>query len=171
MKRQTLRPGEISRDTWWDEIKKTPTQQLMYQTISGGRQSDSSWAVRWVLGQESKKGGWIIQHVVVKDSSDKVKESLYEAWRIPPGSRFTEDVMSGQDFWTDDTFSQIISFGQRNLVKSSAKFYEGMNLPSMFKRDMKYPSVLRQVQASPAVVNFLSSHPSTKSVDRVFVFR
>ncbi|MES2452838.1 MAG: hypothetical protein V4610_19970 [Pseudomonadota bacterium] len=168
---EVLRPGEIPRYTLWDEFEKTPTQQLMYQTRSGGGPGDGSWGIRWVLGQESKKGGWIVQRVVTKDSSDKVGEWLYEAWRVPPGSRFTEDGGNGQEFWTDDTFKPIISFGERIAVRSRAKFYEGMDLPIAFKKDTKYPSTLRQAQASNEVINFLNSQPSTEPVDRSFTLR
>jgi hypothetical protein len=161
-----LRPGELDPDIWWEDFPITADQRLMYQTRYGGGLEDSRWKIRWVLGKPSPKGGWIVQRAIIRRPDGTNKEWIYEAWPVPPGSRFSDDG-GDEDFWHDDEF---LSFGSGNQVYARARFYEGMTLPDYFKKDPRYQSVLRQTQNSPAVREFLNSQPSTPNVDRRFRF-
>jgi hypothetical protein len=193
-----LRSGEIDRNLAWDEIPETPSQSLMYQTAAGGGKDDDKWAIRWVLGQESAKGGWIVQRVIVGNAvDDSITDWIYEAWKVPAGSRFTtngpepglsyrqNDDMNGNSNWRDDTFDQIIDRG--GTVYAQAWFFEGMKLPSYFVSGEKYgyPSTLPTVSKTDAqkretgtakieensrVRVFLQTQKSTPPVSRNFKF-
>lgn len=112
------------------------------------------WAVQWMLGHPSPKGGWIIQYVITNDGT-----KFYEAWEVPAGSRFTKTYPDPED----DTF--LISSG--SAVGASARFYEGLKLPADFTKGGA-PNAGELFSTTKDMSSFLRRQQSTPPVTRSF---
>ena len=106
------------------QCKEACGQALKFRTVLGG-QGTSPWEIRWGLIQKSKSGGWIVQHIVA-DYMGVGHYNYWEAWQVPPCSRFTTFHVAG--FPYDDMFRGPLG----SHIHASARFYEGLALPAAF---------------------------------------
>jgi RHS repeat-associated protein len=152
------------------------TQTLSYRTVVGpeyGPGGAVNWEIQWKLSQNSPGGGYIVQDVLVVaarfdaagNPTFNVDLRFWEAWRVEPGSDRTSSANSG--FRYDDTF---IFTGSRAASGStswttSARFYEGLELPPSFVRlGVKEAGVLPATKINPN----LPLTDATPPVDRQF---
>jgi RHS repeat-associated protein len=103
------------------------------QTLSAVRVDKNddylSTAVDWKLSNESKAGGWVVQHEIAdwnNNSTNKGHWDYWEAWFIPAGKTVTN---YHNIYGFDDRFSG--GFGTK--IHTETRFYEGLKLPSSFK--------------------------------------
>lgn len=115
-------------------------QQLSYKEWappSHGSNGAITYSIIWKLDKVSVLGGYIIQKLVITGTGSSpgfpVNLTSWEAWKVPAGSNQTELVVS-QNYQFDDTFSfGGSSSGHGSLTwNASARFYEGLMLPSSF---------------------------------------
>lgn len=100
------------------------TPSLTITTAGGGPDSGGSfWNTLFKLDPPSADGGWIIQQII---PSSTVAQTYWEAWRVNPGSQYTEFAEAhgkvADDYWS------------ARGVTASATFYEGLQkLPDLFR--------------------------------------
>ena len=104
-------------------------QSLKFTTLSP---SKNPWIIRWGLMHNSPNGGIIVQHVVA-DFKGLGEYNFWEAWHVNPNSRFTTGLGI---YGYDDMFEAPPG----SHVTTSARFYEGLQLPSSFKGDSVGPA-------------------------------
>jgi hypothetical protein len=102
-------------------VKAQKGRQLQYTTEAGGP-GFNNWFITWKLSEESKVGGYIVQHITFPPYLD-----YWEAWDVPPHSQYTNQHANKQIF--DDYFLPWIHSG---TVRAEARFYEGLQLPAAF---------------------------------------
>jgi RHS repeat-associated protein len=108
-------------------------QKLKYKTVSGGQHS-SSWEINWSLTHNTKKGGWIVQHIVADfEGSTQCgghgQCNYWEAWQVDPNSH--TPLLHGLDA-NGTSYSDRFGGGAGSHIHASATFYEGLTLPSSF---------------------------------------
>jgi RHS repeat-associated protein len=132
-------------------------QALKYKTISGGKGS-KEWTIQWQLSKKSKAGGEIVQQISTYDKSGKREYTYWEAWSVPKGSKFTSYYPDPKD----DIFRDYSG----NRTDASARFYEGLKLPSSFLSNNPgtYAGILPSTGANPN----LPTSNATAPVDRTW---
>jgi RHS repeat-associated protein len=103
--------------------------QLKYKTVSGGQHS-SSWEINWSLKHNTKKGGWIVQHIVADfEGSTQCgghgQCNYWEAWPVAPNSH--RPSIQGLDA-NGNSYSDIFGGGAGSHIHATATFYEGLTL-------------------------------------------
>jgi hypothetical protein len=110
-------------------------QDLSYNTVAGPQFVEGGrggWLIQWQLSIPSIDVGYIIQDMIISDS-DGGSVHYWEAWRVDPGSTVTTFAAAG--FRWDDgyTYSGSLPGSSGSIIwNGSARFYEGLNLPSTF---------------------------------------
>ncbi|MGH9916890.1 MAG: RHS repeat-associated core domain-containing protein, partial [Pyrinomonadaceae bacterium] len=98
-------------------------QNLTYRNVDGGRKTNP-WTIRWELAKKSSKGGWIVQNIRANFRSGG-RYSYWEAWEVPSNSQSTlKYYLYGYDY--------MFSGASGTRIEASARFYEGLSLPSSF---------------------------------------
>ena len=112
--------------------KLATTPSLTLTTAGGGPDSGASfWNTLWKVDPQSEDGGYIIQKIT---PSSTVQQPFWEAWRVNPGSQYTDFAEQhgtvADDFWSS------------RGVAASATFYEGLQkLPDLFRGDGEFGHV------------------------------
>ncbi len=137
-------------------------QSLSYQNVSGGP-TDPMWQIQWQLSDPSPNGGWIVQQIDMT-LSDGTSQTYWEAWQVAPNSTVTTLTAANPsanspmaNLPIDDTFEGAKS------ITASARFYEGLNLPSSFVQgSVPYATGPRTTRKNPC----LSIGSATPPVNR-----
>lgn len=137
-----------------------------------GERGYAKWQVRWDLSRPSKLGGWVVQEVnsvssgvYTNGQTESNNRRYWEAWQVDPGQSSANGT---------DTFRYR---GAHPTVESvfvswtaSARFYEGLILPTSFQYDSVYlagpmpatwdnPNLSTDGATAPVVRQFETSFP------------
>lgn len=120
-------------------------QQLKFKTVSGGQ--GATWEIQWSLTHDTKIGGWIVQHFVA-DFAGAGHYEYWEAWPVPANSHVPS--IHGIDA-SGASYSDAFAGGAGSHAHASARFYEGLTLPSSFKvQPAGFPAgILRATTTNP----------------------
>jgi RHS repeat-associated protein len=102
-------------------------QQLKYKTVSGGQ--GTAWEVDLSLTHNTTIGGFIVQHIVA-DFAGAGHYDYWEAWPVSANSHVPS--IHGTDA-NGSSYSDLFAGGAGSHIHASARFYEGLTLPSSFK--------------------------------------
>jgi len=116
----------------------------------------------WKLSKKSRNGGYIVQEVTTTDSAGRQTYHYWEAWKVPKGSNRTDSRKRGFDY--DDMFSDPSG----TTVHASARFYEGLLLPSSFVPNNTDPRTDAGLLPSTADDPHLPTDNATAPVDRTW---
>ena len=129
-------------------------QWLGYTTTAGGP-GLANWERQWHLAEVSPKGGYVVQQVTRTilgtrpDGAAMMPSSIkyWEAWRVPAGSRVKVPAT--------DNFVNGIPPGSSgsDSVSATARFYEGLTLPSSFAADNSPYAASRLSSASDPILS------------------
>jgi hypothetical protein len=133
--------------------------QLKYKTVSGG-QGTNPWEIQWSLKHDTATGGWIVQHIVA-DVQGGGHYDYWEAWPVPANSH-TPSV-SGTD-GNGVSYSDRFSGPTGTHTHASARFYEGLTLPSSFTvQPQGFPSgILRTTTTNPNLPTNNATAPNVR---------
>ncbi len=149
----TLGPQVLTYTQWSDPAR--------------GSQGVVEWNITWQLGEPSPSGGYVVQEILLTARSSNNlggngTAHYWEAWRIMAGATQTPSIAAGISQW-DDSFSVGAQTGSGSITwKSSARFYEGLILPSTFKPGQPFAGPLPSTTIDP----HLSTTHATAPVNR-----
>ena len=139
-------------------------QSLSYQNVSGGPTAPM-WQIQWQLSDPSAKGGWIVQQINMT-LPNGTSQTYWEAWRVAPNSTVT--TLTGASPSSNSPMANLPiddTFEGANSITATARFYEGLNLPSSFALgNVPYATGLRATWKKPC----LSIQNATPPVNRVW---
>ncbi len=132
---------------------------LKYKTVTGG-QKQGPWEINWSLKHNSKKGGFIVQHIVA-DFGDAGHFDYYEAWPVAPGTHTPS--IQGVD-GNGNLYSDMFSGPAGSHIHGSARFYEGLNLPDSFTvHPPGFPAgILRSTTTNPNLPTDNATAPNVR---------
>lgn len=124
-------------------VPQTPSGQWL-DAITVPGNDPRSWTIQWKLAIPSKAGGWIVQEITATNPDGTPDRHFWEAWRVSVGSTVT--IYNGS-FAYDDKFRAPSG----ETVLGSARFYEGLSLPSTFIPNNKdtYARILPSTTINP----------------------
>lgn len=124
-----------------------PGEQLKFKTVSGGQ--GTTWEIQWSLTHNTKVGGWIVQHIVA-DFAGAGHYDYWEAWPVSANSHTPS--IHGTDA-NGTSYSDMFAGNSGSHIHSSARFYDGLTLPSSFKvQPGNFPAgILRATTTDPKI--------------------
>jgi hypothetical protein len=133
--------------------------KLKYKIVSGG-QGQNPWEIKWSLTHNTKKGGYIVQHIVA-DFGDAGHFDYYEAWPVAPKSHTPS--IEGVDA-NGNAYSDMFSGPDGSHIHGSARFYEGLNLPDSFTvHPPGFPAgILRSTTTNPNLPTDNATAPNVR---------
>jgi RHS repeat-associated protein len=132
-----------------------------------GSQGVVEWDVTWQLSQPSQSGGYVVQEMLLTGRSSNNPGGngtahYWEAWRIMAGATQTPSIAAGLSQW-DDSFKVGPQTGSGSITwRGSARFYEGLILPSTFKPGQPFAGAALSTTIDP----HLSTTHATAPVNR-----
>jgi hypothetical protein len=89
----------------------------------------NTWEVQFSLTHNTKVGGWIVQHIVAYFPGNGTYD-YWEAWQVAANSHVP--TQRGFDPVTGKFYSDMFAGPKGSHIHGSARFYEGLKLPSSF---------------------------------------
>ena len=134
-------------------------EQLKYKTVSGGQHANP-WEIQWSLTHNTKKGGWIVQHIVA-DFKGAGHYDYWEAWPVAPYSHVPS--VQGVDA-NGKSYSDMFAGAAGSHIHASARFYEGLTLPASFKvQPAGFPAgILRTTPSNPNLPTQNATAPNVR---------
>jgi len=119
-------------------------QQLKYSTVARSTTATHSrWEVNFSLTHNTQGGGWIVQHIVADFANSRACNGsghcdYWEAWPVAPNSHVPSII--GFEPSNNTTYSDMFAGASGTHMRGSARFYEGLTLPSSFHQMDHFPS-------------------------------
>ena len=135
-----------------------PKQKLTAKNVKHPPQGTTE--IQWQLSKKSKSGGYIVQEITTTNASGNQTYHYWEAWQVSKGSKGT--IYKDQGYNYDDMFRDPSG----TTVNGSARFYEGLQLPSSFAPHS--PGTIAGDLPATSVNPNLPTTNATAPVDRVW---